>query len=73
MTAAVAALFMKSERVIVTTRIRASAITGRPWAMPSSSERASSSAAPVSSTAEPDAGGHGLRIPQEKSAMCTRL
>ncbi|MNT44817.1 hypothetical protein D3C72_1813590 [compost metagenome] len=46
-TAAVAALFMTSERVMVTSNSRVSTITGWPWAILSISSRASRSAAPL--------------------------
>ena len=51
MTAAVAALFMKSDSVMVTTSISVRAMIGLPWAMCSSRVRASTSAAPVSAMA----------------------
>ena len=50
-TAAVAALFMKSERVMVTTSSSVSITTGLPCARCSISRRASKSAAPVSDIA----------------------
>ena len=58
-TAAVAALFIRSDKVMVTTRIRISAITGRPWAIVSSSDLAIRSAAPVDSIAK----ATGIRAP----------